>query len=633
MPALKPVTTLEQQIFNLRLKQHLPQALIPLQQLYGGRSDFDQWVEHFIALLAQAYATRPADLRLLDQQRLQEPEWYQQPRLIGYIAYADRFAGGLKGVISHIPYLKELGVTYLHLMPLLKPRPEPNDGGYAVQDYRAIDPRLGTMADLAQLTQALRAEGISLCTDIVCNHTAAEHEWAVQATAGDPTYQAYYHTFPDRTLPDQYEQFLREIFPATAPGNFRWIEPMQRWVWSTFNDYQWDLNYSNPAVLGEMLDIILYLANQGVEIFRMDAVAFMWKKLGTGCENLPEAHAILQALRCLTRIACPGIVFKAEAIVAPHEVVPYFGTGRMAGRECEIAYHNSLMVLLWSMLAEQKTVLATYSLQQMPTLPHTATWVNYVRCHDDIGWAIMDNYAQDVGLNGFWHRSFLSDFYSGVYPNSFAIGDVFQSNPETMDRRISGACASLAGLERAVKLGSPPEIDRSIKRILLLYNIIFMAGGIPLIYMGDELGLTNDYSYLDDPAKANDNRWLQRPEMNWPLAAQRHDQTSIPGRIFTGLQKLVHTRQQCHQLHGTAACQPVWLHNDQLFGLLRHSPFGRLLLVANVTPKPQTLSAYRLAELDFSGQVQDALTGRVINGRADLTLEPYQALWLVLSTE
>ncbi|MCB0036000.1 MAG: hypothetical protein KDE51_18340, partial [Anaerolineales bacterium] len=409
----KRLTKLEKQIFDLRLQQHLPDAIFALTQLYGGREDFDHWIQTFVDLVAAAYAQRHPDLRLLDIRRTQKADWFQRSDQIGYICYADRFAGGLRGVIDKIPYLKELGVTYLHIMPMLQPRPEPNDGAYAVQDYRAIADYLGTMDDLTDLTKALRAHGISLCTDIVCNHTAQEHEWAQKALTGDKKYQDYYFVFPDRTMPDQYERTLREIFPASDPGSFRHYPEMKyddqegAWVWTTFHEYQWDLNYGNPAVFGEMLDVILNLANHGIEIFRMDAVAFMWKKLGTACENLPEAHAILQAFRTLTYIACPGIIFKAEAIVAPKDVVPYFGTGRMAGKECEVAYHNSLMVLLWSMLAEQDVVLATYSLQQMPEIPESAAWVNYVRCHDDIGWAITDENAAAVGLSGFWHRSFL----------------------------------------------------------------------------------------------------------------------------------------------------------------------------------------------------------------------------------
>ena len=438
---LRTMTALEQSIFRLRFDLYLPDVLRPLQQLYGDRADFTAQLEKLLGIVARAYASRSEELRLLDLRRVSEPDWFQQPNMLGYVCYVDRFADNLASVKSKIPYLKELGVTYLHLMPLLKPRPGANDGGYAVMDYRAVNPALGTMEDLRDLATALRGEGMSLCVDLVCNHTAKEHEWASQAMAGDPVYQDYYYMFPDRIMPDQYELTLPEVFPDFAPGNFTYYENCQRWVWTTFNEYQWDLNYTNPAVLAEMLDIILYLANQGVEILRLDAVAFMWKRLKTDCQNQPEAHAILQAFRALSRIAMPGLLFKAEAIVSPDQLLPYLGIGEATNRECEIAYHNSLMVLLWSSLAERRVTLMTSALQNMPELPVNSAWLTYLRCHDDIGWAIRDEDAAAVGLSGFLHRAFLSDFYSGRFPETFARGGTFQYNPKTGDRRISGSLA------------------------------------------------------------------------------------------------------------------------------------------------------------------------------------------------
>ena len=379
-----------------------------------------------------------------------------------------------------------------------------------------------------------------------------------------------------------------------------------------------------------MLDIILNLANHGIEIIRMDAVAFMWKELGTTCENLPQAHAILQALKAFCKMAAPGLIFKAEAIVAPEDVVPYLGTGRMAGKECEIAYHNTLMVYLWSMLAEQKVVLSTYSLQQLPVIPESAGWVTYVRCHDDIGWAIMDEYAATVGLSGFGHRSFLSDFYSGAFLGTWSVGDVFQFNPETGDKRICGSAASLAGLERAYASGYQNEIEAAIKRILLIHNVIFAAGGIPLIYMGDELGMLNDYSYKDDPAKADDNRWMQRPVMDWGLAQERHRLSTPTGAIFNGLKQLAITRKQTPALHSQAKSDAIWTHNDHVFGLLRHSARGRLLVLANFSTALQAVQASRLGELGFDGNLVDAITGRNFHGSVDIALGPYEAVWLVV---
>ncbi len=430
---LRLMETTEQEIFRLRFEQHLPDVLRPLKLLYSDRPDFDIWLAKFMDIVAHAYVQRPVELRLLDLARVSEPDWFQQPDMIGYVCYVDRFAGDLSGVQQKIPYLQELGVTYLHLMPLLKTRPGPNDGGYAVMDYRQIEEKLGTMTDLAKLAARLRECGISLVTDLVCNHTAMEHAWAQQALGGDPVYQDYYLMFPDRSLPDQYELTLREIFPDFASGNFTYYQEIERWIWTTFHEYQWDLNYANPAVFAEMLQVLLYLANQGVEVLRLDAVAFMWKRLGSDSENQPEAHAILQAFRALSRMATPGLLLKAEAIVSPPQLVPYLGRGQATNKECEIAYHNVFMVMLWSSLAEGKVALMTQALQQMPAIPSGTAWTTYVRCHDDIGWAVTEEDAAVVGLNGFLHRAFLSDFYSGRFPDTFARGGYFSI--QSQDRR------------------------------------------------------------------------------------------------------------------------------------------------------------------------------------------------------
>lgn len=624
---------LERDIFRTRVELYWPDALRPLRLLYGERPDFDIWCNRLLEIAARGYATRPAALRLLDLRRQGEPDWFQKPDMLGYVIYVDRFAGTLRGVIDRIPYLKEMGVTYLHLMPLLEPRPGPNDGGYAVADYRAVNPVLGTMEDLAELATELRAAGISLCIDLVCNHTAKEHEWARRAAAGDPAYQEYYLMYSDRAVPDEFEKTLPEVFPDFKPGNFTHYEAFDRWVWTTFNEYQWDLNYRNPAVLAEMLDIILFLANRGVEVLRLDAVAFMWKRLGTDSQNQPEAHYILQAFRALSRIAAPGLILKAEAIVSPPKLVPYLGRGAATNKECELAYHNVYMVLLWSSLAERRVTLMTRALQNMPPIPTGAAWVTYVRCHDDIGWAVTDEDAAEVGLSGPAHRAFLSEFYSGRFPGSFARGATFQFNPRTNDRRISGSCASLAGLEVALEAQDSQAADLAIRRVLLLYNLIFAFGGIPLLYMGDEIGLLNDRSFLDDPDLAGDNRWMHRPPMDWRRAAERTDWWSPVGRVFNGLQAMLAARRRTAAFHAQAGAYPVWTHNDAVFGLLRDSPRGRVLALANFSERSQTVPGYRLHEMYFGGRLIDRLTGRAMESAPGLTLEPYEALWLTPESE
>lgn len=638
------LTKTDVELFWVRLERYFVDFYDAFQRLYSHRSDFEQQLLVIGKLLIASYVNRNGNLKQLDLEREITPEWFERETMVGGIYYVDLFAGTLKGVEQHIPYFEELSINYVHLMPLLKPRIGPNDGGYAVEDYTKVNPELGTMQDLEELSAQFRERGISLCIDVVVNHTAKEHEWAKHAMAGDPEYLDYYLTFDDRTLPDAYEKTLPEVFPDFAPGNFTYYPEMAggkgKWVWTTFNEFQWDLNYANPNVFKGIMAYMLYLANRGVDVLRLDAVPFMWKRMGTDCQNQPEVHDIVQAFRALMRIVAPAVIFKAEAIVSPYQLVSYLGTGIHTGRECEIAYHNSLMVLLWSSLASRKVNLMTYSLQQMPPAPPDTTWVTYIRLHDDIGWAVTDENAAAVGENGFLHRQFLNQFYSGDFLNSFARGQVFQFNPATGDGRMSGMTASLAGLEKALQENNATEIDMSIRRIMLLYSIIFSYGGIPLIYSGDEIGLLNDHGYLQNPAKAKDNRWMHRPPMDWATAENRHDPNTVGGRIFNEMLDLVAARKSTPQIHATASVQAIWTGNDHVFGFLRYSlSSGKLLALSNFSEQPQSINTNLIREQGFIlEQVRDVrLANRPLlvetpllsPDHNQLTLKPYQVVWLV----
>ncbi|MDQ1642428.1 MAG: amylosucrase, partial [Actinomycetota bacterium] len=478
--ALAALGTVEGEGLAARFEQHHLDLVEPLDRLYGDTLDgpaLTALVRSMVDPVVAAALRRPEELRALDRRREVDPGWFLRARMIGYVAYVDRFAGTLDGVRDRLNYLTELGVTYLHLMPLLKPRDGDNDGGYAVADYEAVDPRLGTMADLERLAGDLHSRGMSLCVDLVLNHTAAEHPWARAAAAGDPAYRAFYRIFPDRTEPDRYEATLPEVFPDNSPGSFSHVEGVG-WVWTTFNSFQWDLDWSNPDVFRAMLDTMLSLANHGVDVLRLDAAPFLWKRVGTDCQNQPEVHLLLQALRALVSIAAPGVAFKAEAIVAPEQLVQYLGADDRFRPECDLAYHNQLMVMLWSSLATRDVRLARTSLARMRPAPPSTAWVTYLRCHDDIGWAVSDDNARASGLDPHAHRAFLSDFYAGIHPGSFARGAVFQSNPRTGDRRISGSAASLSGLEAALAAGDAAEVDLSLRRLLMLYSVVYSYGGV-----------------------------------------------------------------------------------------------------------------------------------------------------------
>ena len=614
---------------ELRLERWWPDVRSALAEVYPA-DRLDALEARLLRVVAQAYRDRDPELARLDQARTLDPGWFQSEAMVGYACYADRFAGDLEGVRAHIDYLRELGVTYLHLMPVLQPREGDNDGGYAVADYRAVRSDLGTVDDLRTLAAELRANGISLVADLVLNHVAREHAWAQAARAGDEHYRDYFYVFDDREMPDAYERTLPEVFPDFAPGSFTWDDDLSAWVWTTFNTWQWDVNWSNPDVFVEYAEIVLFLAGLGVEVVRLDAIAFVWKELGTSCQNLPGVHSISAALRALVRIAAPAVIFKAEAIVSPQDLVHYLGQGARHGKVSDLAYHNSLMVQVWSMLAAKDVRLTVRALRAMPAVPTSTAWITYLRCHDDVGWAIDDADAAAVGLNGHLHRAFLSDWYSGQFPGSPADGLVFQHNPATGDRRISGSAAALIGLDRAVRDGDEAATQVAIDRLLLAYAIVVGFGGIPVLWMGDELGLPNDVGWAVEPGHGDDNRWVHRPRMPWAIAGARHVSGTIPERVFAGVRHLLEVRAATRHLNATVQAEVLDASDPGVLAVLRRHPLGPFLALYNVTDEWRPWPGHRLDEMGL-GQGHDLLAGRDVAAGPDgnLWLAPLASHWLV----
>jgi len=623
----------ESKTISRRFEEHFEDLWGAFTAVYGENSDAATWLIKAVDAAVAAFDDRPDSLRSLDDARGGVDDWLQGPEQVAYMCYVDLFAGDLEGVRERIPYLKELGVTYLHLMPLLESREGRNDGGYAVTDYRAVDPELGTMEDLGALAADLHEEGIHLALDFVMNHTAREHEWAQAAGKGDERFEDFYISFEDRERPDQYDQTVPEVFPDFAPGNFVHVEEMDRWVWSSFYDFQWDLNYSNPDVFVQMFREMAHLANVGTDVLRLDAVPFLWKELGTDCRNLDEAHWILRAYRALMRIAAPGVLFKAEAIVSPEETIKYLGTGDHEGKECEIAYNAPLMCHLWHALASENTRLLERAVENLPETPEKGSWLNYVRCHDDIGWGLGDEDVRAVDQDPVSTRKFCSDFYVGDHPDSYAEGYRFQEEP-TGVARTSGTAAALTGLQQARVEGDPEDVEAAIERYLTIHASAFAMGGMPLLYSGDEVGQSNDYSFLTDPIKSQDNRWVHRPEMDWDAVDRRQDEESVEQRVFEGIKRLTNARKDRTALHHRADERVIDVDNDHVFVVERVHEGERLLAVSNVSGSGQAIDISVLPDAWHGGRFHDVLADEYVcfpDGR--LLLEPYGHLWIEPSIE
>jgi amylosucrase len=627
-PSLSHLSAVERERFRARAEVAIDRVSAPLRALYP-EADVTELLEVLLGLSVAALANRSPELRMLDARREIHGDWFQRCDRVGYVAYCEQFGPRIADVTSRLDHLSSLGVNYFHLMKVIAPRPEPNDGGFAVVDYRGVDPKLGTVEDLRDLATAMRARDMSLCIDVVMNHTAAEHEWAIKAKAGDPKYRGYYLLYPDRTIPDEYEKTLPEVFPEIAPGNFTWNEELKSWVWTTFNSYQWDLNYKNPAVLAEMLDTMLALGNIGVDVLRLDAVAFTWKRLGTNSQNQPEAHWIVQVLRAFVDVAAPGVLLKAEAIVGPRELTTYLGAHDRQRAECQLAYHNQLMVMIWSSLATGDAVLAGRALANLAPTPTTVAWATYVRCHDDIGWAVDDADAAGVGVNGALHRQYLSSFYRGDFPGSFAKGAAFSVNEETGDERTCGTTAGLCGIDQARESGDVAALTRGIERLLLAHGVA-MSVGMPLLYMGDEVALANDASYLSDPDRSDDSRWMQRPKMDWAAVARTQETGTVEQRVYDGLSRLLATRATVPSLGQGGSMTVIDVHDPRVLALHRvHPEHGAVLVLANFAPTPVRLNPAVLSWVNLPPTAVCAGDGKPAIGADGLVIGARSLLWVL----
>lgn len=603
-------------------------------RLYGKREDFEQQMLRLAEVLAVNYINRSRELKKLDIQRERDHNWFLSQEWVGMALYANAYADDLQGLGKRLGYLQQLGVNMLHVMPILKCPPGASDGGYAVSDYRNVDERVGSLEDVSELHAKLRARDMLLILDVVVNHVSDQHEWAQHAREGNPVYQDYFYAFSSRDIPDMFEETMPEVFPETSPGNFTWDEQMGRWVMTVFNDYQWDLNYSNPAVFIEMLDILLFWANRGADILRLDAVAFLWKKIGTDCQNEYEAHLILQLLKDCCQVTAPGVLFIAEAIVAPVEIIKYFGEDAVIAKECEIAYNATFMALMWDAVATRNSKLLEQGIRSLPDKLDRATWLNYVRCHDDIGLGFDDADVIRAGYEPTSHRKFLLDYFTGEFDSSLSRGQPFGLDEKSGDARISGSLASLAGLEVALERNDESAIQNCIDLILLLHGMIMSFGGIPLLYYGDEIGMLNDFSFMEDEEKAHDTRWIHRPVIDWDKAERRHQRGTPEQQLFEGIARMIAVRKKTPAFADFNNRELIATNNPHLFAFMRSNPFesgDHVLVVGNFDASPQSLTLGDLGNrgnFEFS-RLRDLYSGEQPSMFKDqLVIPPFHFYWL-----
>lgn len=623
----------DQELFDQRLATNLTLIQKQFFSLYN-EEQHEKHFQKLLKLLPKLFLARPEALRKQDLNRLQSGNWYQSEKLVGMQLYVEHFNKDLKGLQEKIPYFKKLGVNFLHLMPITTRPTGESDGGYAVNNYLEVDKKYGSKEELLELTKAFRKNGIYLMLDFVVNHTSDEFSWAKKAKKGDKKYQGYYYTYEDFTIPDEFEKNLPEVFPETSPGNFTYIPEMDKWVMTVFNSYQWDLNYTNPEVFLEMFTNLVKLTDMGVDVVRFDALAFLWKKIGTISQNLPEAHNLISLFRMCLQVVAPGSILLAEAIVAPTDIIKYFGEEEKKGNECEVAYNASLMALLWNSIATKKTQLLYKSLMHVPQKPKDCTWINYIRCHDDIGLGYENQLIQELGWNPEMHRKFLLDYYCQRLDWSPAMGMLFMYNPKTGDGRITGSAASLLGFEKALKTKDDDLLEESVRKIIMLHGIILAFGGIPLIYAGDEIGTLNDYSFQNDVSKKGDSRWVNRPLQDWGTISSLDNQDSPQSTIFHALQQLIKIRKRNSVFADHNDLQLCHTGNDHILSFERVQDQKGLLVICNFDENPQVIDSSWVKKLGYfsKGEPLDLVSGEKVGmNSALLEIMPYQMLWLMKS--
>ena len=608
--------------FEQRLVRHWSDLFKLLYHLYGYRYDFHFHLEQIVLSAYRSYLDRPEALLTLDEKRNHDPLWFRSGNMLGGALYVDLFAEDLKGLKAKIPYLKEMGFTYIHLMPLFRAPEGENDGGYAVSDYREVNANLGTVDELKDLADAFREVGISLVVDFVFNHTADDHQWARSAQSGDIQFQDYYYMFPSREDPDRYDRTVREIFPTVRRGSFSWHNGVGRWIWTTFNDYQWDLKYANPDVFRSMMEEMLFLSNLGVEILRLDAVAFIWKEEGTSCENLPAAHLLIRAFNKIAQIAAPSLLFKSEAIVHPDEVTKYISKD-----ECQLSYNPLLMATIWESIATRDSTLLKKSIEHRHQLPEGCSWCNYLRGHDDIGWTFDDADARALGIDAYGHRRFLNDFYTGSFVGSFAKGVPFQFNPTTGDMRVCGTLASLAGVEQAIELDDGLLAENAIRRICVMHSVILTIGGIPLLFLGDEWGMLNDYRFREDEKKAGDSRWIHRVRTDWIAVDSGDGSHAYAKEIHFRLSRLLAKRKEIEAFSGV---EMVLLETgvSEVLSYVREHRGDRVVVIQNLSDRVVEIDGATLAAAGPGHYYVELITGKELKITNSVELEAYEHLWL-----
>ena len=448
-------------------------------ELYNNEFTFSRLCDN----MEKAYSKRSADLKKLDKVREEDKQWYKSPDMVGTMIYADDFADTLSGVQKKLGFVQKLNINMLHLMPFLDSPKAASDNGKAVSNYKKIRSDLGKMEDLKSLAQACHRKNICICSDFIMNHTSSSHIWAKKAQNGEGEYMSRYFFYDNPDIPNSYDLTVPQVYPATAPGNFTYIPEIDHFVMTTFYPYEWDLNYSNPKVFNEMVNNLLFLANQGIDMFKLKDISYIWKEIGTNCRNLKQVHTIIRMLRIITEVVCPGVLLMGDAEGSLEDIVSYFGTEDKP--ECHLVIDKDASDTIWHTMATGNCKLIKRRLDKVNTVSKDNIFVNYLRSFDPIDWRLDYDILKEDEIDPAAHRKYLNDFFTGKITEGIAYGEIVNDDPIVMEDKLEGSVMALCGLKTVSASLDDSSIETAIRKIILLYAYLMMEAGIPWVHCAD----------------------------------------------------------------------------------------------------------------------------------------------------
>ena len=607
----KNANAADKAVFEMRLNKHYDELKWLYSELYPDKEVyFDKLIKH----LKKAYVQRDEYLHDLDTQREHEADCYTKRNFVSMAMYVHCFSGTLKNFAKRLPYLAESNINCVHLKGIIKSLKDKNDGEFAISDFKAIEKSIGDVKDLAKLSEKCHKKDIDVCVDLVLNHTSDEHDWAMRMCDGESEYEDKYYVYKRENLPEIIKEDGKRV--ETVAGNFTYVKAIDKYVMSTFHEYTWDLNYHNPEVFNEMAENLLFLANTGVDIVRLDYMAYIWKQKDNAHHNLPQVHTILRMLRLISEIVCPSVILLGEVAISPDRLAPYFGSAEKP--ECHLIYDASTMAVIWHSVATGNVALLKHQFDMLASLPKNEVLQNSLRDSDEIKWVLDFDFLAKQGMQKTPHQQFLNNYFAGEFDGSFALGKKYEAEGNADKVHVCGTVASLCGIEYYDKQKDKAKMQLAIDLDIMLHALMLSQSGIPTICSGDEVGQCSDFKF-----KKDDLSYLKRDKFNWHKAGRRKTEKAMQANIYQSLVKLTSIRNDYAVFAQNAKVKTLLTWDEATLAIVRETDSEKFIGIYNFS------SSERPAWIkENDGEYTDLYSGETNVNAVDMKLAPYSFKWL-----